>query len=322
MLLRYLTESSSGGGGLCGGEETAGLEGWCKTHVRTGTRAALIGRLRLRVAAANEVASLCHCTPTTLGHDDSPVAAERGRRAGIEEIVNSTALRYTTEERERLLHLAQAGDQEALGRLFASYMPQLYRVALRMMRSAEDAEDALQDGLLSAVRHFREFEGRSQFSTWLTRIVFNAALMRLRKSRALTFISIDQEPVSDGDVPLRLKIADDRPDPEETYAQREQREILERSLETMPTVYVSALWLCDVQGMTMEETAQILGLSKGTLKSRLHRARLKVSERVTNAVRRPIQSSERTADENANMGGKALGALRHTRWEERARTCA
>src|SRR6266404_178829 len=90
------------------------------------------------------------------------------------------------------LQLARNGDQEALGRLLASYMPQLYRVALRVMRSPQDAEEALQDGLLQAVKHLREFEGRSQFSSWLTRIVINAALMRLRHSRSEAVTSIDQ----------------------------------------------------------------------------------------------------------------------------------
>jgi RNA polymerase sigma factor (sigma-70 family) len=83
------------------------------------------------------------------------------------EIVNSTACRYTADETGHLLHLARTGDQDALGRLLVSCMPQLYRVALRVLRNTEDAEDALQDGLLSAVCHFREFEGRCQFYTWL-----------------------------------------------------------------------------------------------------------------------------------------------------------
>jgi len=84
------------------------------------------------------------------------------------------------------------GDEEVFNQLFRGYMPGLHRVALRVLGSREDAEDALQDGLLAAWHNLKTFEGRSRFSTWLTRIVVNSSLMRLRRRRAHTVVSIEE----------------------------------------------------------------------------------------------------------------------------------
>jgi RNA polymerase sigma-70 factor, ECF subfamily len=122
---------------------------------------------------------------------------------------------------DRLLHLALNGDREALGLLFASYMPLLYRAALRVVGTPQEAEDALQDGLLRALCHLREFAGRSRFSTWLTRIVMNAALMRLRWIRPERVTSIDQK-LDQEDQPLAIRIQDPGPNPEQIYARQER----------------------------------------------------------------------------------------------------
>ena len=88
-----------------------------------------------------------------------------------EDSVEFNGERDTVREGDQALQRALKGDQEALGLLLASYMPQLYCAALRILGTPQDAEEALQDGLVQVVEHFREFEGRSRFSTWLTRIV-------------------------------------------------------------------------------------------------------------------------------------------------------
>ncbi len=190
----------------------------------------------------------------------------------------------TKEERDRFLPLALNGNQEALDRLFASYMRPLYRTALRVLRSPEDAEDALQDGLLAALQHLREFQGRSQFSTWLTRIVINSALMRLRKSRRQPLSSIDEEPLVGDDRPIAAKIPDPRPNPEELCTREEQLRILEKGLQNLPALYRSALEVRDVEGMDTGETANTLGVSTGTLKSRLHRGRLRIIKEMRHAL--------------------------------------
>jgi RNA polymerase sigma-70 factor (ECF subfamily) len=181
-------------------------------------------------------------------------------------------------EQDPGLQLALNGDQEALGRLLASHMPQLYRAALRILGTPQDAEDALQDGLLGALRHLGEFECRSRFSSWLTSIVINAALMRLRKSRREALTSIDQKLDRDG-IALADRITDTRPNPEELYAWKERLQSFERKLQDLPAGYRSVLWLRDLQGMSTQEAAEILGVKTATVKSQLHRARLTLGQK-------------------------------------------
>jgi RNA polymerase sigma-70 factor, ECF subfamily len=180
-------------------------------------------------------------------------------------------------DEQTLVRSGLEGDPDALDALFSRYARSLYQTALRVLGNPEDAEDALQDGLLSAVRNLKRFEGRSQFSTWLTRIVINAALMRLRSQRVRRTVSIEQEDPEQRDLTLGSRIPDARPGPEESYARKERFEILERGLETLPPALQSAVWLRDVEGLSTAEAARTLGLSEGTLKSQLHRARGRLS---------------------------------------------
>jgi RNA polymerase sigma-70 factor, ECF subfamily len=197
--------------------------------------------------------------------------------------------REASQQMSSLLRQASDNDREALDEIFTRYRRQLYNRALHVMGNAEDAEDALQDGLLAATRHLKSFEGRSQLSTWLTRIVFNAALMRLRKIRGHTTTSIDQESPDERGLSLAAQIADPRPDPEEAYAREERLTMVRQWLRTLPASQRSALWLRDVEGMTTQEAAEALRVSEGTLKSRLHRARLELSRRLHEPARTRIR---------------------------------
>src|SRR3989454_12575929 len=111
---------------------------------------------------------------------------------------------------ELLIRKGLRGDEEALETLFTRHKRTLFQTALRLLGNAEDAEDALQDGLLSAYRNLKRFEGRSQFSTWLTRIVINAALMRRRSAKARPAISLPETPRGD-EMPAPERFAADRP---------------------------------------------------------------------------------------------------------------
>lgn len=186
-------------------------------------------------------------------------------------------------EYEATVNSALAGDREALGRLLSGLADRLYCAAFRVLDSPEEAEDAVQDGLLAATRKLHTFEGRAQFSTWLTRVVINAALMRRRRSRAHVTTSIDQPSWDESEVCLAAKIADPGPDPEQTYAREEQLTIIKQWFGTLPASYRSALQLRDIEGRTTQEAAQALRISEGTLKSRLHRARLELSRRLLDA---------------------------------------
>ena len=188
-----------------------------------------------------------------------------------------------TIEEDALVRSGLRGDRAALDRLFARYTRPLYQMALRLLGNPEDAEDALQEGMLSAVRNLGRFEGRSKFSTWLTRIVINAALMRLRSQRARPTIPLDQDDPDHPEFTLAARLPDPAPSPEESCAHEERVEILQDRLKALPPPLRSAVWLRDVQGLSTAEAAQALGLSEGTLKSQLHRARGKLGE----LIRRP-----------------------------------
>lgn len=169
------------------------------------------------------------------------------------------------------------GERETLEQLFSRCRIRLYSTAFRVLGNHEDAEDALQDGLLTAFRKLNGFEGRSQLSTWLTRIVINAALMKRRQKRLGRVISFDQY-LEQGDPPQAGMFRDPRPNPEEICVGQERVELVERAFRAMPEVYRRAFWLRHVRGLNIKEAAETVGLATGTLKSQLHRARLWLSE--------------------------------------------
>jgi RNA polymerase sigma-70 factor (ECF subfamily) len=194
-----------------------------------------------------------------------------------------------------LLRQAIDNNREALDELFARYRGRLYRQALRVLGNPEEAEDALQDGLLAAFRNLNRFKGHSRLYTWLTRIVINAALMRLRRSRYEATTSIDEGVEGDGQHWTR-RIPDSRPNPEEICARQERVQVLERRLQTLRPVYRQAVWLRDVLGMSIRETAEALGVPPGSVKSHVHRGRLGLREETgPRAVRRLVPSNRATA---------------------------
>lgn len=186
---------------------------------------------------------------------------------------------------EKLIRAGKRGDQDALEQLFARYRRPLFQTALRVMGNAEDAEDALQDGLLSAWRNLHRFEGRSQFSTWLTRIVINAALMRRRSRKARPAVSLD-DTAFDDELPLAERFADEGPDPERIHAGTEIREMIEENLGELSPLLRTAFVLREVEGYSTGEAAKKLGVTENTLKARLWRARRELAERLRLRLRR------------------------------------
>lgn len=193
--------------------------------------------------------------------------------------------------RRRLIY----DNSEVLEELFSRYRAPLYKTALRLVGNPEDAEDALQDGLLAAFRHLGGFEGRSQISSWLRRIVFNAAVMQLRRRRAEMATSID-EPADPDQHSLAQRIPDHGPNPEEIYQRQELLQIVARCFRSLPAPYQRAVWLCHVQGLKIREAAEALGLPKGTLKTQLHRARRRLMKQVAEARLRQGRHSNRWSE--------------------------
>jgi RNA polymerase sigma-70 factor, ECF subfamily len=187
----------------------------------------------------------------------------------------------TTEINEALLlRRAIAGDQTALEILFAKNNRSLRQTALRLLGNREDAEDAFQEGMFAAYRNLRRFEGRSQFSTWLTRIVINAALMwRRSRRRQTTAVSFD-ECDRDEQVPVAERFPDDGPSPEEIYAGYELNERLRENLEGLSPMLRRAFELYAIAGLTADEASKTLGIPRNTLKTRLYRARRQLATRL------------------------------------------
>jgi RNA polymerase sigma-70 factor (ECF subfamily) len=173
-----------------------------------------------------------------------------------------------------LLARLRAGDDGAFETLVRAYGPRLYATARRLLRAEEDARDAVQDAFLQAFRGLDRFAGDARLSTWLHRIVVNAALMKLRTRRRKPEASIDD---------LLPKFLDDGHQAEpaspwrrapETPLEREQVRALVRSkIDELPESYRVVLVLRDVEELDTEETAALLGLSANAVKTRLHRAR-------------------------------------------------
>jgi len=211
-------------------------------------------------------------------HEEGETTMNQGRHNNQTEkfIVDPTA---QNETEDQLIERGLSGDARALDVLFTRNTRTLYQTALRVLGNPEDAEEALQEGLLSAYRNLPRFERRSQFSTWLIRIVINAALMRRRSKRARPAVSLDDF-ASDGEMPLAERFADESPNPEQIYAGTELGDRVSKKLAEISPLLRTAFWLREIEGLSAEEAAHVLGVSRNTLKARLWRARQELAARL------------------------------------------
>ena len=201
--------------------------------------------------------------------------------------------RQVDDEEERLIRKGVKGDRSALEKLFGRQAGTLYQSALRLLGNHEDAEDALQDGLLSAYRNLKRFEGRSQFSTWLTRIVINAALMIRRKRKPAR---IEAFPISDenDETSWIERIPASQPDPEMVCAETETFRSIDELLREMSPVLRQAFTMAYYDELSIEEAGALLGVSAGTFKSRVFRARRYLIQQTQRSLVAPIRCAKRT----------------------------
>jgi RNA polymerase sigma-70 factor, ECF subfamily len=192
---------------------------------------------------------------------------------------------FITIEEANLLASARAGDSAAFECLVMPHWNALLRVAQRILRNREDAEDAVQTAFLDAFRNLDGFHGRSRFSSWLTRIAINAALMRLRGNRRKRETSLDELTETE-EGRTRLHLAENRLNPEQEYLSKEGRVLLEKGLKKLRPLYVEVLHLRGVQELSAKETARILELPVGTVKARLHRGRTKLARHLQSIIAR------------------------------------
>jgi len=157
----------------------------------------------------------------------------------------------------------------------------LYRIARSVVRDDHEAEDVVQAAYGRAFTSLREFRGESGICTWLARIVLNEALGRLRRQDTVDHISM-QDP--QGSKSLSLSLIDKQPDPERMVAQREIQRLLERAIDHLPQNFRMVLVMRTIEGMSVEETAELLGIRPETVKTRLHRARALLRARLENYI--------------------------------------
>jgi len=170
-----------------------------------------------------------------------------------------------------LLNRARDGETACYGALVDRHHRRLYQAANRILRNEADAEDALQRAYLHSFRHLDQFEGRSAVATWLTRIAVNEAFTTIR--RRLPWDSLDAPGPADGDRNLIDFLAAPNRDPEQQVIGHEVENGIRTAVATLPEEYCAVFRLREIEGLTTEEAASRLGITKNCLKTRLFRAR-------------------------------------------------
>ncbi|MGA9532842.1 MAG: sigma-70 family RNA polymerase sigma factor [Anaerolineales bacterium] len=179
-------------------------------------------------------------------------------------------------EEQALVKALHGGDQDACRELIDQYGGQIYGVALRLMRNPDEAEDVLQETFIDACNAVSDFEARSSLGTWLYRIATNNSLMRLRRPDDPTVPLDAPELTEPADLPQQLNAWPGAP--EEMFLNDELRQHLEVAIDDLPDALRPAFVLRDIEGLSTREAAEVLGITSGALKVRLHRARLQLRE--------------------------------------------
>jgi RNA polymerase sigma-70 factor (ECF subfamily) len=201
---------------------------------------------------------------------------ERAEPAGATSDLHAT-------EDATLVAAAKNGEATAFAMLVERYDRKIFSVARRMTRNREDAEDIVQQSFQKAFVHLNSFVGRSSFSTWITRIAINEALMLLRKNRGLREVLIDDLNGNE-ETATALEIPDSSPDPEAIYSHREWRRMLSSAMNELPPGTRKAIQLRELGERSTEETARIMGISASAVKARVFHGRRKLRERLKHYV--------------------------------------
>jgi RNA polymerase sigma-70 factor, ECF subfamily len=177
---------------------------------------------------------------------------------------------------------------QELSDVITRHSPRFRRIALGRLGNVADAEDAVQDALLSALTHVDQFKARAQMSTWLTTIVINSARMRLRRRLPQVQVSLD-ETSENQNISLADVVSDTRPGPEDAYRQREIAERLARATSRLSPTLRTTFELRHFDGLSIRETADLLRVPAGTVKARLARARTSLKEVIEKGLRKRVK---------------------------------
>src|SRR6267154_4405669 len=206
-------------------------------------------------------------------------------------------------EEYAFLAAAKRGDSAAFEILCKQSANTIFRVARQIMRTDEDAEDVVQESLQRAFIHLKSFNGDSRFSTWLSRIAINAALMKLRKKRGLWEVSLDEsrEPEQPSS---QIDVEDQGLNPEQLYAQKERQRILSEAMNELTPGMRKAIELRELGERSTEETARLMGISAAAVKARVFHGRRKLRERLKHFVGSawtPARKSSQTIGNTAHL---------------------
>jgi RNA polymerase sigma-70 factor (ECF subfamily) len=185
-----------------------------------------------------------------------------------------------------LIAAAKRGDAHASEELVSRHERKVFAAALRITKNREDSEDVMQESFHKAFLHLHEFQEKSRFSTWLTRIAMNEALMLLRRRREV--VEISPESPDDCARPVLRAFVDRRPSPEESCWRQERKELLTEAINGLGPTIRGTVMLRIVEERSVRETAHILGISIAAVKSRLFHGRRRLRRTVNPALRRSI----------------------------------
>jgi RNA polymerase sigma-70 factor (ECF subfamily) len=187
----------------------------------------------------------------------------------------------TAENRDETQIIASilAGDTQKFHELIRPHERSVYAMALSLLHNEADAEDAAQEAFLKAFRNLAKFRGDSKFSTWLVSITLNEARSRLRSRKNVKLDSLDEPPEDQGNVSPAL-LRDWREIPSEALERGEVRQLLQRAITDLPLIYREVFLLRDVEELSVNESAEALGITIASVKVRLHRARIMLQKKL------------------------------------------
>lgn len=186
---------------------------------------------------------------------------------------------------------AKGGDKRAFTELVERYAQRVFRVARHITKNDQDAEDVLQDTFFKAYSRLDQFEGNSKFYTWIVRIAVNEALMRMRRGKNRVTLSLDQE-LATKDGAVQRDLPAETEDPEESFSRTELRDGLTQAIDSLSETYRPVFVLRDVEGLSTEETAEMLDLSISAVKSRLLRARIQLRQKLRRFLKKDGRQEE------------------------------
>jgi RNA polymerase sigma-70 factor (ECF subfamily) len=197
----------------------------------------------------------------------------------------------TADEYPTLVERLQNGEEHAAVELVAAYRTRIYQIALRYVRNHEDAEEVTQDVLMKVFRSVGSFRGDAALTSWIYRITFNAAishLRRLRSRRVGRLMALDLEPGSADGHGVYEELADSAEGAADRLLRAELRRHLAKAVYELPPLYRAPVVLRDIRGLSTDQASVALEVNSQTLKSRLHRGRTMLRERLADLVARPM----------------------------------